>query len=102
YSDTIGLIGAANSLALNPNLRFAVKERLTVSAGTALFWRQSARDGIYGINVTPLRTGQQSRARAVGTLPSVRLDWRINLPLPYTAIYSRFFAGKFLKETPPG
>jgi Alginate export len=28
YSDTIGLIGAANSLALNPNLRFAAKERL--------------------------------------------------------------------------
>jgi hypothetical protein len=32
YSDTIGLIGRANSLALNPNLRFAVKERWTVSA----------------------------------------------------------------------
>jgi hypothetical protein len=32
YSETIGLIGGANSLALNPNLRFAVKERWTVSA----------------------------------------------------------------------
>src|SRR5262245_51010130 len=86
YSDTIGLIGAANSLALNPNLRFAVKERLTVSTGTAFFWRQSARDGIYGINVAPLRTGQQSHARAVGALPSVRLDWRVNRHFTYTAI----------------
>lgn len=102
YSDTIGLIGAANSLALNPNLRFAVKERWTVSAGTAFFWRQSARDGIYGINVAPLRTGQQSRARQVGTLPSLRLDWRISRHLTYTAIYSHFFAGRFLEETPPG
>jgi hypothetical protein len=102
YSDTIGLIGAANSLALNPNLRFTVKERSTISVGTALFWRQSARDGIYGINVAPLRTGQQSPAREVGMLPSVRLDWRISRHLTYTAIYSHFFAGRFLKETPPG
>jgi Alginate export len=102
YSDTIGLIGAANSLALNPNLRFAVSEALTVSAGMAFFWRQSTRDGIYGINVAPLRPGGRSQARDVGTLPSVRLDWRISRHLAYTAIYSHFFAGRFLKETPPG
>jgi len=102
YSDTIGLIGAANSLALNPNLRFNVKERWTVSQGTAFFWRQSTRDGIYGINVAPLRTGVNSSARDVGILPSVRLDWRVNQHFIYTAIYSHFFAGRFLKETPPG
>jgi hypothetical protein len=102
YSDTIGLIGAANSLAFNPNLRFAVKERWAVSAGTAFFWRQSRRDGIYGINVTPLRAGGLSRARKVGTLPSARFDWGINRHLTYTAVYSHFFAGRFLKETPPG
>jgi Alginate export len=102
YSDTIGLIGAANSLALNPNLRFVVSERCTVTAGAAFFWRQSTRDGIYGINVAPLRPGGRSQARDVGTLPSVRLDWRISRHLTYTAIYSHFFAGRFLKETPPG
>ena len=102
YSDTIGLIGAANTLALNPNLRFVVKEKWTVSTGTAFFWRQSARDGIYGINVAPLRSGGRSRAREIGTLPSARLDWRINRHLTYTSVYSHFFAGRFLKETPPG
>jgi len=73
-----------------------------VTAGTALFWRQSRRDGISGINLSPLRTGQQSRARAIGTLPSNRLDWRINRHFTFTVIYSHFFAGRFLKETPPG
>ncbi len=102
YSDTVGLIGAANSLALNASLRFAVEERVTVNAGAAFFWRQSTHDGIYGINVAPLRTGQQSRARYVGSLPSIRLDWRINRHFTYTAIYSHFFAGRFLQETPPG
>jgi hypothetical protein len=102
YSDSIGLIGAANSLALNPNLRFAMSERWIASVGMAFFWRQSTRDGIYGINVAPIRPGGRSQARDIGTLPSVRLDWRISRHLTYTAIYSHFFAGRFLKETPPG
>jgi NAD(P)-dependent dehydrogenase (short-subunit alcohol dehydrogenase family) len=44
----------------------------------------------------------RSQARDIGTLPSVRVDWRISRHLTYTAIYSHFFAGRFLKETPPG
>lgn len=28
--------------------------------------------------------------------------WRNSRHLTYTAIYSHFFAGRFLKETPPG
>jgi Alginate export len=102
YSDTIGLIGAANSLALDPNARVAVTERGTLSAGMAFFWRESTRDGIYGINVAPLRVGGRSRARGVGTMPSLKLDWRISRHLTYTAMYSRFLAGRFLKETQPG
>ncbi len=102
YSDTIGLIGAANSLALDPSLRFTIKERVTVNAGAAFFWRQSTHDGIYGINVAPLRTGKLSRARYVGSLPSVRLDWRINRHWSYAFVYSYFKTGRFLRETPPG
>ena len=102
YSDTIGLIGAANSVALNPSCRLAVREWVTVNVGAAVFWRQSVRDGIYAINGAPLRTGQQSRARLVGSLPSLRLDWRINRHWSYTLIYSYFNTGRFLHESPPG
>lgn len=68
----------------------------------AFFWRESTRDGIYGINVAPLRVGGRSRARGVGMMPSLKLDWRFSRHLTYTATYSRFLAGRFLKETPPG
>ena len=102
YSDTIGLIGAANSLALYPNARVAVTERGMLSVGMAFFWRESTSDGIYGINVAPLRVGGRSRARGIGTMPSLKLDWRISRHITYTATYSRFLAGRFLKETPPG
>ena len=52
-------------------------------------------------SVAPLPTGRQSPARKVGASPSVRLDWRISRHLNYTAIYSHFFTGRFLKETRP-
>src|SRR6266567_925812 len=102
YSDTIGLIGAPNSIGLFPNLRMIPKGKLSMTVGSAFFWRESARDGVYGINVTPLRTGQLSRARFVGALPSARLEWPIQRHWSYTMIVSRFQTGQFLKETPPG
>jgi len=102
YSDTIGLLGASNSIALAPCLRFIAAENLTINLAAAFFWRESVRDGIYGINVSPLRTGQLSRARQVGTMPSIRFDCRLSRHWSATAVYSYFVAGRFLKETPPG
>jgi Alginate export len=102
YSDTIGLIGAPNSIGVFPNLRMVPKGKLTMTVGSAFFWRESTRDAIYSINVAPLRTGQLSRARFVGALPSARLDWPIQRHWSYTLIVSRFQTGQFLKETPPG
>ena len=102
YSDTIGLIGAPNSIGLFPNLRVMPWRGIVTTVGSAFFWRQSTRDGIYSINVAPLRTGQLSRARYVGAQPSVRVDWPIQRHWTYTLVVSGFQTGGFLKETPPG
>ena len=102
YSDTIGLIGAPNSIGLFPNLRMLLRNKVTTTIGSAFFWRQSTSDGIYSINVAPLRTGQLSNARYVGAQPSARVDWPIQRHWSYTLIVSGFITGRFLKETPPG
>lgn len=102
YSDTIGLIGAPNSIAVFPNLRLVPLNKFTMTLGPAFFWRQSAHDGIYGINVTPLRTGQLSNERFAGVQPSFRLEWPIQRHWSYTLILSQFVTGQYLKETPPG
>ena len=102
YSDTIGLIGASNSIAVFPNLRLLPKKNITITFGPAFFWRHSTRDGIYSINVSPLRTGQLSKSRFVGAQPSFRFDWSIQRHWSCTAILSAFETGNFLKETPPG
>lgn len=102
YSDTIGLIGASNSVAVSPFLRVTPNPSLTVNAGTAFFWRMSTQDGIYGINVAPLRTGQLTRDRFVGALPSLRFDYRLSRHWTATLQLARFAAGSFLRHTPPG
>jgi len=102
YSDTIGLIGAPNSIGLFPNLRLLPWRGITTTIGSAFFWRESTRDGIYSINVAPLRTGQLSTAHHVGAQPSVRLDWPVQRHWSYTLIVSGFQTGRFLTETPPG
>ena len=102
YSDTIGLIGAPNSIGLFANLRMVPWHGITTTFGPAFFWRESTHDGIYSINVAPLRTGQLSNARYVGAQPSVRIDWPIQRHWSYTLIVSAFRTGQFLKETQPG
>jgi hypothetical protein len=60
-------------------------------------------DGIYGPFVgAPLRTGQLSRKRFVGSSPEVTLIWNATRHLIVLGGYVHFFAGPFLKETPPG
>lgn len=102
YAGLIALIGPTNTIELAPALRFVIKERVTVTADSALYWRERLNDGIYGINVNLQRPSGPSRARHIGTLPALRSDWQINRYLNVTAIYSHLFPGRYLRESPPG
>ena len=66
------------------------------------FWRESARDGIYGPSVNLIQTGQTSSARYVGNQIEALLEWRLSRRLTLTADYAHFFAGDFLKQTTTG
>jgi len=48
------------------------------------------------------RTGDLSSARFIGTKVSLPLQLQIERHPTYTTLVSRFFAGQYLKETPPG
>jgi hypothetical protein len=101
YSGTIALVGPTNVMDLSPSFRASIGQKLTLTADSAFYWRQSLNDGLYGINVNLQRGGQQSRARFIGALPSVRTDYKFDRHWTFTAIYSHFVPGKFLKESPP-
>ena len=87
---------------LHPVLNLHPTEKVAMIADWDFFWRESLNDGLYTLAVTPLRTGQKSDERYVGSSPSLTLAWNPTRHITILTSYVHFFAGPFLKETPPG
>ncbi|MEQ1886068.1 MAG: alginate export family protein [Bryobacteraceae bacterium] len=102
YSGKIGLLGPSNLIDLTPTLRMRLSSRLYFLPESSFFWRTSLNDGIYGPTGTLSRTGALSRARFVGNQLTLPLQYSVDRHLTVTAFYSHFFAGRFLRESPPG
>jgi hypothetical protein len=102
WSGLIALIGPVNVMEIGPSLRLRFRESVTLTADSSFYGRQSLRDGLYGVAVNLQRAGQPSSARYVGNATGLRVDWRINRHFSYSLVAAHFFAGGFLKETPPG
>ena len=102
YFSETGLIGPANFFDLHPSISFEPVEELTFTVDWDFFWRQSTQDGIYGSALNPVRTGQLSDERYVGSQLSASVEWRAGRHASFTTFYAHFFAGPFLEESPPG
>ena len=103
YLNLANPIGPANFIQLHPTTDVRFGDKVTLLADWAFVWRESVDDGIYGPFVgPPIRTGQLSRNPFVGSSPSVTLTWNATRHITILASYVHFFAGPFLKETPPG
>ena len=102
YFSETDLIGPANIIDLHPSIEVHFSHKIKLSADWDFFWRESTRDGIYGIAVNLLRSGQQSDANYIGSQPQARLDWEMNRHLSVALVYAHFFPGDYLKQTPPG
>lgn len=102
YSGLAGLVGPANSVDLTPSVRIAPAADLTLTTGMAFFWRESTRDALYNVQLAPIRAGRPSRAGHVGTQMTVELGWRASPHVTYSATYTGFTSGAFLRQTPPG
>jgi hypothetical protein len=102
YSGRAALLGPTNLVTIDPSLSFSPSRRFRITTDWALFWRTSTQDGVYGINVAMLRTGQASEARFVGSQATVDIDGAVTSHLSVSASLVLFNAGTFLKETPPG
>ena len=103
YLNLANPLGPANFIQLHPTTDVRFRDKVTLLADWAFVWRESVNDGIYGPFVgPPIRTGQLSRNPFVGSSPSVTLTWNATRHVTILANYVHFFAGPFLKETPPG
>ena len=102
YSGKIGLLGPANLVDFTPNARFRLNKRIYFLPESSFFFRESTADGIYSVLNTLQRTGQKSQARFVGAQVSMPVQITIDRHFTLTGLVTRFYAGQYLKETPPG
>jgi hypothetical protein len=102
YFSEADLLGPYNLMDLHPSLELNLTERVSLTPDLDFFWRQSTRDGIYGIPGNLIRTGRTSSARYIGNHASLQLEWQLDHHISVTAQCLHFFAGPFLKETQPG
>lgn len=102
YFGQLASIGPLNHRDLHPTLDLTFPRGVSLSANWVFYWRQSTRDGLYGIPGNLLRTGQLSSARYIGHQPGVEVRCQMNRHTDVTVNYARFLTGRFLRETPPG
>lgn len=93
--------GALNVQGVRPSIRFDFGRGIFAGISNYYFWRQSRRDGLYGVAGNLLRSGSQSRARFIGQSLETEFAWQINRNSNIQAGASIFYAGEFLRETSP-
>jgi hypothetical protein len=99
----IGLNGPSNLLRFGASIQAHLSESVQVGIDYDLFWRNSLNDGVYGLGVNLLRSGQDNRQRFIGSQPSASIVWRANRHLSFSVAYAYFAVGPFLSEGPsPG
>lgn len=102
YLNLANPIGPANFIQVHPCVDLHFGEKVIVKGDWAFVWRESIHDGLYGPFVgPPIRTGQLSNKRYVGSSPSLTTTWKATRHTTFVASYVHFFAGPFLQETPP-
>lgn len=101
YFGEIALVGPSNHMDLHPSLDLRIREGLTLNVDSVFFWRESLSDGIYGNAINLLRSGSISRARFIGSQPSVQAEWQVSRHVTLVGVFSHFFTGPFLRDTGP-
>ena len=101
YSGRNALLSPANLLQVSPTFRIVVW-KATLFLDSPFSWRSSINDGIYNFADLLVRPGNRTDARYIGAQPGGQIDLQLNRHWTANLQYSHFFAGEFLRETPPG
>lgn len=100
YFGELSPIGPTNLIHINPYVTLRLTEKMQVSGNLGLYWRQSTEDGIYAFGgMDVLRAGDASDARYIGTQAEVLLEYQVDRHLSFSASYSIFTAGDFIRDT---
>lgn len=99
YFGELSPVGPYNIINLQPALDMDFGHGLTLGLAAEAYWRASTGDGIYGMPGNLLRASQGSNARYIGHQEEIVIGWQPTSLLSFTASYSRFTPGAFVRAT---
>ena len=95
YSGRAQLLGASNSIRLEPTLTLSPRRNISVSTGWGFYWRESEQDGLYGIPGNLIIPSNGVPGRYEGSRPIAEVAWTLNPHLSLHLNYIFVFNGQF-------
>lgn len=102
YFGLAALIGPVNLIDIHPNLYFSPANRIGVNVDYDVFWRFSRSDGLYAVNTSLIYSGNTAQSNSIGKQLAFDLSYKASQFLNFTAEFTWFEAGPYLKEVGAG
>ncbi|HYR82602.1 MAG TPA: alginate export family protein [Terriglobia bacterium] len=99
YSGRAGLLGASNSIRLEPTLTLAPRRNVSLSTGWGFYWRESEQDGLYGIPGNLIVPSNGVPGHYEGSRPIAEVAWTLNPHLSVHLSYIFVFNGQFEEQS---
>ena len=101
YLNESVLIGPYNLIITRPTIKLELTRKLSSNTNYEVLWRQATQDGVYNIAGFLIHPTESSTARFIGSQVQQVLDYNFTRHLSGSLAYEHFFAGSFLKQSPP-
>jgi hypothetical protein len=101
YFSEAAVLGPRNFFNIHPFVTVRPTEAWSLTADVNFFWRLETSDGVYAPAGQLIRGPSGSDDRFVGSGVSLTSGYALAENLSFTAIYTYFFAGDFIKATGP-
>ncbi len=95
------LLGPVNHIDLHPSVDLRPLTGLTVTPSWDFFWRESTKDGVYGVPGNLVRPSRGATARGVGSQPAMMVTVVVGRHITVVADGEYFIAGPFLRQSGP-
>ena len=96
------LLGPFNLIVVRPTYKMALTRKASSNSNVEVLWRQATEDGVYNIAGFLTHAPGNSTARFIGAQIQQEFDYNFTRHLSGSLVYEHFFAGGFLKQSPPG
>ena len=101
YFGELSPIGPVNIINVHPSVGLDLGHGMALDLAAVAYWRASRGDGLYDLPGQLIRAPGTGRARHVGTQAEMLLSWQATDVLSFSASYSFFEPGAFIRQSGP-